>query len=95
MGTLLAQETTSEIRGTVTDQNGPVASATVTALHVPTGTRYATTTRKDGRYNLPNLRVGGPYQLTISFVGYKTETQDSITLILEQKFNAYFTLTPE
>jgi outer membrane receptor for ferrienterochelin and colicin len=95
MGKLMAQETTSEIRGTVTDQNGPVAGATVAALHVPTGTRYATTTRKDGRYNLPNLRVGGPYQLTISFVGYKTETQDSITLILGQEFNADFTLTPE
>src|SRR5215213_4397847 len=91
-GTLMAQETTSEIRGVVTDQSGPVAGATVTAVHGPTGTKYATTSRKDGRYNLANLRIGGPYELTISFIGYKTETQNNITLILGQEFNADFNL---
>jgi hypothetical protein len=92
---LVAQETTSEIRGTITDQNGPVAGATISAVHTPTATKYATTTRKDGRYNLPNLRVGGPYEITVSFVGYKSETQSSITLILGQEFNADFKLVTE
>lgn len=52
---LLAQETTSQILGTVTDGKTGLSGATVVALHVPTGTKYSTTTRKDGRFNLPVL----------------------------------------
>lgn len=92
---LMAQETTSEIRGIITDQNGPVTGATVSAVHLPTATKYVTTSRKDGRYNLPNLRVGGPYEVTVTYVGYKSETQGSITLILGQEFNADFKLISE
>src|SRR5215216_2164500 len=90
-----SQETTSEIRGVVTDQGKPIAGATVSALHIPTGTRYTTTSRNDGRYNLPNVRVGGPYEVTVSFVGYKSENQSNITLILGQEFNADFKLTSQ
>lgn len=90
---VISQETTSEIRGTVSDGNGAVAGATVSALHVPTGTRYATTTRKDGRYNLPNVRVGGPYDVNVTFVGYKTESQSNIMLVLGQEYNADFKLS--
>src|SRR5688572_24095397 len=89
-----SQETTSEIRGVVSDQNGGVAGATVIATHTPTGTKYSTTTRKDGRYNLPNARIGGPYDITVTFVGYKTETQQNITLLLGQEFNADIKLIP-
>lgn len=93
---LFAQETTSEIQGVVTgDSKTPLAGATITAVHVPTGTVYSTTTRKEGRYNLANLRVGGPYTLTISFVGYKTEKQENISLLLGQVFNADIKLEPE
>ena len=95
IGKLMAQETTSEIRGVVRDPNGPVSEATVSAVHIPTRTKYTTTSRKDGRYNLPNLRVGGPYEITITFVGYKPETQKNITLDLGQEFNADFKLTRE
>ncbi len=91
----LAQETTSEILGTVSDGKAGLPGATVTALHAPSGTQYVTTTRKDGRYNLPNLRIGGPYLVTVTFVGYKTEKQDSITLILGQDYKADFVLSPE
>ena len=93
--TLTAQETTSEITGIVTENQKPVAGATVTALHVPSGTKYATTTRNDGRYNLANLKVGGPYTVTISFVGYKEEKQENIQLLLGQEFKADFSLTVE
>ena len=62
---LLAQETTSQILGTVTEGNAGLPGATVTALHTPTGAKYSTTTRKDGRYNLPNLRVGGLTQFQL------------------------------
>ena len=93
---LLAQETTSDIQGTVTDaQKNGLADATVVAIHQPTGTKYSTTTRKDGRFNLANLRIGGPYEITVTFVGYREEKEENITLLLGQEFKADFTLTPQ
>ena len=88
-----AQETTSEIQGTVSD-NGqtPLAGATITAIHQPTGTKYATTSRKNGQYNLANIRVGGPYLITTTFVGFQEEKQNSIFLTLGTAFKADFTL---
>ncbi len=56
----------SQILGTVTDGKAGLAGATVVALHTPTGTKYSTTTRKDGRFNLPGLRIGGPYIVSVS-----------------------------
>ena len=88
----MAQETTSEILGTVTDGKNPLANATIIAAHLPTGTKYSTTSRKDGRFNLPNLRVGGPYTVTVSFVGFKEDKQDNITLLLGQAYKADFKL---
>ncbi len=80
---LFAQETTSEIQGTVNDESGiPLAGATVVANHTPTGTKYSTTTRADGRFNLGNVRVGGPYTVKVSFVGFTEQTQSDITLSL-------------
>ena len=67
-----AQETTSEIQGTVMDGKNGIAGAIITAIHQPTGTKYVTTTRKDGRYNLPNVKVGGPYSVTVSYVGFSS-----------------------
>lgn len=88
-----AQETTADIQGSVTDGTNGLAGATVVATHTPTGTVYTTTTRKDGRYNLANVRVGGPYEIKVTFVGYKEEKQGSITLNLGQTYIADFTLT--
>ncbi len=92
---LFAQETTSQILGTVTDNVTGLAGASVVALHVPTGTRYSTTTRKDGRFNLAGLRIGGPYTLIITHVGFKQEQQEGITLSIGQDFTADFTLKPD
>src|SRR5690348_703002 len=83
-----AQETTSQILGTVSDGNTGLSGATVTALHTPTGTKYTTTTRKDGRFNLPNVRIGGPYILTVSYVGFKEDRQENITLVVGQDYVA-------
>jgi len=88
----LAQETTSEIQGIVLEGKLAVPGATVVAIHQPTGTKYVTTTRIDGRYNLPNLKIGGPYVVTVSFVGFKTTTQDDITLLLGQTHKANFAM---
>jgi hypothetical protein len=91
----IAQETTSEIQGAVYDEAGNgLPGATIVATHLPTGTTYATTSRKDGRYNLANVRVGGPYQLLVTFVGFKEEKQADITLSLGTAYKADFTLRP-
>ncbi len=87
-----AQETTAEIQGLITVGNAGVAGANITAIHQPTGTKYVTTSRTDGRYNLTNLKIGGPYLLQVSYIGMKTEKQDEINLLLGQTFKANFTL---
>lgn len=61
-----AQETTSSIRGTVTQDGSPVANATVVATHVPSGTRSTTTTDAAGQFNLSGLRPGGPFTVTVN-----------------------------
>ena len=51
-----------------------------------------TTSRADGRYNLTNLKIGGPYLVQISYVGFKNDQQDDITLLLGQAYKANFQL---
>jgi len=76
--------TTASINGIVTDAKGPIPGATVSITHTPTGTVYSTVTRTDGRFNLPNLRVGGPYTFKVTFIGYKDNVQENITLSIGQ-----------
>ncbi|TVQ20189.1 MAG: carboxypeptidase regulatory-like domain-containing protein, partial [Bacteroidetes bacterium] len=83
--------TTAAIEGMVMDmQSQPMADANVVAVHGPTGTRYGTTTRSDGRFNLPNMRVGGPYTLTVSYVGYETDQLTNLQLSLGETRSLLF-----
>ncbi|WP_420322861.1 TonB-dependent receptor [Flagellimonas sp.] len=83
-----AQVTTSNIRGAVVDdQQVPLLGANVVAVHTPTGTRYGAITNEEGRYNLLNLRVGGPYEVTISYIGFKSNVKNDIFLSLGKTFN--------
>ena len=91
----LAQETTAEIQGTVSTGKKVLAGATVTAIHTPTGTVYKTTAREDGRYNLPNLKIGGPYVISVSYVGFKPESEDEVTLVVGQTFKQNFSLVED
>ena len=91
-----AQVTTSNIRGLIVDdQSQPMPGANIVAIHTPTGTRYGGTTNLDGRYNLLNMRVGGPYTLTISFVGFKTQEFNDVFLTLGKTFTADVKLSPD
>ncbi len=90
------QVTTSSIEGLVRDtDNEPLPGITVMAIHEPSGTQYGVATREDGRYNLPNVRVGGPYSITVSGVGFKTKTQEEIFLSLGQSTRLDFVLESE
>ena len=65
--------TTGSIAGLVTDnQQRSVVGASVLAIHEPSGTTYEATTRADGRYSILGMRVGGPYTVTVNFVGQGT-----------------------
>ncbi|GAA4328823.1 TonB-dependent receptor [Flaviaesturariibacter amylovorans] len=88
-----AQETTSEINGVVRgDNRSGLEGATITATHLPTGTVYRTLARKDGRYNLPNVRVGGPYDIQVSYVGYQAGRQTDVVTALGTAYKADFAL---
>lgn len=80
---VMAQVTTSNLNGTVTEENGsPLMGATVIAVHNPSGTEYGVVTDANGRYTLNGLRAGGPYTITMSFVGYQSVEFTDVNLPL-------------
>ncbi len=75
--------TTSALSGRVSDSKGEtLPGASVVAVHTPSGTVYGTITGADGRYFIPSMRIGGPYTVTVSFVGYKESQYKDIFLAL-------------
>ncbi len=78
-----AQVTTSTISGIVKTEKGEtLPGATVQIVHVPTGTKYGASTNLSGRYVVPAVRVGGPYKVVVSFVGFKQNEQSDINTSL-------------
>jgi hypothetical protein len=89
--------TTGFLQGVVADENGqPVAGASVIAIHLPTGTSYEATTRSDGRFSIPGMRVGGPYAVTVTYIGaglaFEPATQEDITVNLGVATDLQFTV---
>ncbi len=71
---LTAQVTTGSISGNVKDTKAKdLTGATIQVLHEPSGSVYGASSGKNGVFNIPSLRVGGPYKVTISYVGFKPE----------------------
>jgi hypothetical protein len=94
---LMAQGvTTASFNGIVVDVDGSyLPGANVIAVHGPSGTQYGASTTADGLFNLPNLRIGGPYKVTVSFVGYNPQTKEELFLNLGQNLRLEFTLESE
>jgi hypothetical protein len=81
----MAQDTSSSITGRVLDASGqPVAGATVQIVHEPSGTTKIATTDADGRYSAQGMRVGGPFDVTVSKAGLSQAKQDNVYLQLSQ-----------
>lgn len=90
-----AQETTATLNGLISDsKNLPIASATVSVKHVPTGYETRTQTNNKGIFSVPNLKPGGPYIITISFVGFKDEIINDVNLILGNNPDLNVSLSP-
>ena len=88
--------TTSSMTGIVTNDKGePLEAANVISVHAPSGTRYGASTRENGQFNIPNMRVGGPYTVTVTYVGYKSQSQENIILNLGQEGKVSFQLVEE
>ena len=90
------QVTTSNIKGLILDETSqPLPGANVIAVHTPTGTKHGAATNFDGRFNLLNLRVGGPYTITISYVGYKEQSFNDVFLTLGKTQNINISLVSD
>jgi len=83
------------MNGKISDDTGPLIGANVIAVHTPSGSMYGTSTNEEGYYYLPNMRVGGPYTLTVSYTGYAEYVQENIYLSLGQTFRASANLTED
>ncbi|MBT3385507.1 MAG: TonB-dependent receptor [Prolixibacteraceae bacterium] len=93
--TTFAQVTSSSMGGRVTDAEGTVIGATVIATHTPSGTTYGTVTNVEGRFNLNGMRVGGPYTVVVTFIGYGAYAQNNITLSLGENYVMNVVLSEE
>jgi len=81
-----AQVTTSSMTGTVKDTKDALPGASIKAIHTPTGTVYSVMSNESGRFLIGNMRVGGPYTVEVSFIGYKTQKLEEIYLKLGESY---------
>jgi len=94
LGVMGQGTTTSEMNGIVTDETGsPLKGATVVAVHTPTGSQYGAITNHQGYFTLPLMDVGGPYNVTISYVGYASFEKLDVYLSLGQAYSMNTQLT--
>ncbi|MDQ3282404.1 MAG: TonB-dependent receptor, partial [Acidobacteriota bacterium] len=88
-----AQITTGSIAGVVMGSDGSaLPGVTVEAVHVPTGTRYDSVTNANGRFTIPNVRVGGPYRVTATLEGFRPFSNADVMVPLGQTAEVPVTL---
>jgi len=95
--TAMAQITTSSITGKVIidGTKEEAIGATVVAVHEPSGSRYAAVTNAVGRFIIQGMRTGGPYSVSISYIGFQQKNYRNITLELGETFNMNVTLSED
>ncbi|MDD7028630.1 MAG: carboxypeptidase regulatory-like domain-containing protein, partial [Prevotellaceae bacterium] len=91
----VAQVTTSGMSGKVKADNEDVIGATVEAVHTPSGTRYVAVTNTKGQFNINGMRSGGPYEVTISYIGYETKKVNGVVLQLGETYNLNTTMNED
>jgi len=83
---VFSQQNTGTIRGTVSDETGPLQGASI----VISGTGYGTKTDGNGNYsfNIPT----GSYTITVTYVGYQN-AEKHVTVEASKAATANFTMT--
>ncbi|SHG26117.1 Carboxypeptidase regulatory-like domain-containing protein [Fodinibius roseus] len=91
---MFAQGTTSgSIEGTVVDDSGEaLPGANIVAIHEPTGTEYGTSSRPNGRFTFKSVRVGGPYVIQVTFVGFNPVKKEIANVELGETVEVNFEL---
>lgn len=75
--------TNSSISGGVYEKGSQtLPGASILAVHTPSGTRYSASTDGTGNFSISNMRVGGPYKITITFVGFSDFVENDVYLQL-------------
>ncbi|NUM81311.1 TonB-dependent receptor [bacterium] len=86
--------TTGAISGTVVDDKGqPLYGANVTAIHDPSGSYYGAVSTASGSFNILNMRIGGPYTVKVSFIGFEEQEEKNIYISLGQTVKLSFRLS--
>lgn len=81
-----AQVTTSSISGRVSDGSDILPGALIRATHEPSGTLYVVTTNNDGRYTIQGMRTGGPYTVSVQYIGFSDFTKGDVFLQLGETY---------
>ncbi|GLP95064.1 Oar protein [Paraferrimonas sedimenticola] len=87
---VMAAETASTIRGSITGPNGEaVTDAKLTIIHGPTGTVTELTVNDEGNFTARGLRVGGPYTIVVDSDEFQDDLAENIFLNLGEtlRFN--------
>ena len=83
---MYAQVTTSSLTGTVSDAKETLPGASVVAIHTPSGTRYSTAANVQGKFTILNMRVGGPYSVEVTYIGYQAKKTNEVYLKLGEPY---------
>ncbi|MCA6446194.1 MAG: TonB-dependent receptor, partial [Chitinophagaceae bacterium] len=93
--TLSAQETSASLSGHLKDSKGAyLAGATISVKHEPTNFVVNTQTNSKGYFVLSNLKVGGPYTIKISSLGYTDQVLSDVSLIIGNNPELNISLVP-
>lgn len=85
---VMAQTTSSSLSGVVKDTTGEaMEGATISIVHVPSGSQKEVASSTSGRFLAKGLRVGGPYKVTVSKDGFSAETAEGVYLELGKDRN--------
>lgn len=89
-----AQQITTAIQGTVSDEEGkPVSGATVVITDTRTGASRTVTTGASGTFSTANLQPGGPYTVSANAGGFEGQTVEGITTTIQGATSLSFALS--
>jgi len=89
-----SQETSSAVRGIVSDQGGePISGSTVVVRNEQTGLTRTVSTNRKGEFSIRNLPVGDNYSVSVTGSGYADRKTQNLPLRLGQTLDLKVTLS--